>query len=187
MTESNTEPISTTVEELLRNQALRTDLEPYYDESVEFILRSRLSLKKENEYLESILEWERAPSLPVKNWFNPALEIPAPQTLSDEDIHKTLWDVIYLLYEKKIVFDFCDHLSDREFYTIIYRDILPCHEKMLNHRDSYLHWDCADISESQDIWLTFYASDDERSAWQDVTGGELPQRQIPPYIREMPL
>ena len=117
------------VEELLRNAELRDELEPYYDESIARVNVQHLPLTVENEFLASMLAWERAPILPIYRWFDPELRPPRPSSLSDGDLHEILWSVIYKLYEKRIVLDFTDHLSDRDLYALIYRDILPaCRE-----------------------------------------------------------
>jgi len=71
------------------------------------------------------------------------------------------------------VLDFTNHLSDRELYAIIARDILPSYEKKLDRRANYLHWDCASTSGDPETWLRFYASDDERDVWAEVLVDEL--------------
>ena len=71
------------------------------------------------------------------------------------------------LFEKRVVLDFTDHLSDYQLYGLIFRDILPSHEKKLERRTSYLHWDCANIEENPDIWLRYYASPAERQMWAE--------------------
>jgi len=120
------------VEQLLRNAELRDELERYFDESLTRVNIRQLPLAVENEYLACMLAWEQAPVLPIYRWFEPELRPPRPESLSDEDLHHILWDVIYKLYEKRIVLDFTDHLSDRELYTLIFRDILPAREKKLD-------------------------------------------------------
>ena len=71
------------------------------------------------------------------------------------------------LFEMRVVFDFTDHLSDYQLYGLIFRDILPSHEKKLDRRTSYLHWDCANIDENPDIWLRYYATAAERKMWAE--------------------
>jgi hypothetical protein len=46
---------------------------------------------------------------------------------------------VQLLFEQRIVLDFTDHLTDRQLYTLIYRDILPSPEKKIDNLSSYLH------------------------------------------------
>ena len=68
------------VELMLANARLRDELEPYRDESIESSTK-RMSLQAENEYLASMLAWERAPALPIGKWFSPELELPMPSSL----------------------------------------------------------------------------------------------------------
>ena len=175
--------VNTDVDEILRNAELRTELEPYFDESISRILH-HLPLRLENEFLESMLEWEMAPVEPIYRWFEPELRIPFPDGLSDEKLSQLMGEIIAKLFEKKIVLDFTDHLLDRELYTMIYRDILPSREKNLLHRNSFIHWDCS--GGDSDIWLRYYASDDDREQWSDYYEQSLPPKELPCQHRDLP-
>jgi hypothetical protein len=174
------------VEALLRNAELRDELEPYYDESISRVNVQHLPLTAENEFLASMLAWEMAPVLPIYRWFDPELRLPRPASLGHENIHDILWSVIDKLYGKRIVLDFTDHLSDRELYTLIYRDILPAREKKIDSRTNYLHWDCAGASGDPEIWLRYYATEQERETWAEAYGQPLPPIDEPPYPRHLP-
>jgi hypothetical protein len=180
----NTYFTDTDIDEMILNAELRTELEPYYDESVSKIHFQHFPLRLENEFLASMLDWEVAPVEPVYRWFDPELRIPAPDSLNDEKISQVLGDVIEKLFEKKIILDFTDHLSDRELYALIYRGILPSREKHLKHRNNYIHWDCS--GGDSDIWLRFYASDDDREQWTDYYDEPLPPKQLPIHHRDLP-
>ena len=179
-------PLSDEVDHLLRNAQLRDALEPLYDESIGRVNVEMMSTTSENEFLESMLEWERAPSLPISDWFRPQLRLESPDSLDDEQLREALHNVIEKLFSKRIVLDFTDHLTDRELYCLIYRDILPTHEKMLQRSSSYLHWDCANTSGDPDTWLRYYASEADRDAWHRETEGYLPPVEAPPFRRELP-
>ncbi len=174
------------VDSLLRNAQLRDELEPLYDESIGSVNVAWMTTHRENEFLESMLEWERAPMLPISRWFEPELSLPSPERLGDAELSELLRDVAAKLFEQNIVLDFTNHLTDRQLYTIIYRDILPTYEKKLHRRESYLHWDCASTEGDPDTWLRYYASDDEREMWAEETGEQLPPRAVPPYQRWLP-
>ena len=75
---------------------------------------------------------------------------------------------------KRVVLDFTDHLTDRELYCLIVRDILPSPEKKIDNSSSYLHWDCSDASGDAQLWLRYYATAEEREQWADDFGGVLP-------------
>ena len=141
------------VEQLLRNAELRDELEPYFDESISRVNVQQFPLDAENEFLASMLAWEQAPVLPIFKWFDPELRLPRPDSLRDADLHNILWAVIHKLFEKRIVLDFTDHLTDRQLYCLIFRDILPAREKKLDTVNNYLHWDCTGPAGDPDVWL----------------------------------
>ncbi len=170
------------VDLLLANARLRDELEPYRDESIDDS-STRMPLHTENEYLASILAWERAPALPIASWFTPTLELPAPDSLNDAELSRLLTETIQRLYAKHIVLRFTDHLSDRELFKIIIRDILPCCEKKLDVPGKYLEWRCIDDDET---WLRFYADALERRRFQEEHDIDLPPSEPPKFRRKLP-
>jgi hypothetical protein len=124
--------------------------------------------------------------LPISQWFEPELTLPHPDTLEGQQLHDTLWATIYKLFERRIVLEFTDHLSDRDLYCLIYRDILPCSEKKIDSANNYLHWDCADVGGDPTTWLRYYATPKERRAWQEDIDEALPDAEEPPYRRQLP-
>ncbi len=84
---TNHKPLPDEVEHLLRNAELRNELEPYFDESLRSVNVDELPTPVENEFLASMLAWERAPVLPISQWFEPELKLPHPDTLSNEQLH----------------------------------------------------------------------------------------------------
>jgi hypothetical protein len=183
---NSSRPSDDEVEQLLLNASLRDELEPYYDESLTCVNVSKLTTTQENDFLASILAWEQAPILSISTWFYPELTLRPVDTLEDGQVHLELWETIRRLHEKRIVLDFTDHLSDRELYNVIYRDILSSREKQIDLPRNFLHWDCSDASKNPEIWLRFYASDTERDNWEEETGLALPPAENPPYRRKMP-
>ena len=174
------------VEHLLRNAQLRDDLEPHLEEALGRVNVLEMPTPKENEYLESMLAWERAPVEPISRWFDPELTLPHPDSLDEEQLHACLWEAIRELQDKRIVLDFTDHLSDGELYWLIFRDILPAREKRIDSPKNFLHWDCANVSGDPQVWLRYYASAEEHHLWQLETGGRLPSSERPPFPRAMP-
>lgn len=174
------------VDQLLLNARLRDELEPYIDESVALVDVRQMPTHVENEFLASMLAWERAPVLPISQWFHPELKLPRHEELNDQQLHERLWRVIHALYEKRIALDFTDHLSDRQLYCVLYRDILPAPEKKLDVPKAFLHWHCLDVDDDPITWLRYYATAEERKLWHGENGGELPDTERPPYPRKMP-
>ncbi len=174
------------VEQLLLNARLRDELEPFFDESIRILSSRRLPTPRENEFLASMLAWERAPVLPISQWFDPELVLAHPESLDDQSLRAELAHVIRRLFEKRIVLEYTDHLSDRELYCLIYRDILPSPEKRIDLPGNYLHWHCLDDHADPELWLRYYASDDERQRWEEETGETAPPAEVPPYRRRLP-
>ena len=174
------------VDQLLLNAQLRNEMEPFVDESITLLESRRLPLEIENRFLASMLAWEKAPVLPIRQWFEPALELPLPETLDDEQLHQELHQVLGMLYQKNIVLEYTEHLSDRELFCLIVRDILPAQEKQIVCDDSFLRWQCIDETVDEDRWLMYYASDRQRRQWQEENLRPLPPKGQPPYERRLP-
>lgn len=173
------------VDQLLLNARLRDELEPFVDESFNLLRLRSMTLKAENEFLASMLDWERAPVLPISRWFEPELTLPRPEALTEEELTKNLWDTIHKLYSRRIILEFTDHLSDRELYQLICRDILPSFEKKFDQPRNYLHWHCVDENDAE-CWLRYYATEEERDLWHVENEGDLPLSEPPPFPRQMP-
>ncbi len=178
--------LSDDVEHLLRNAQLRDALEPLCDESIARVNVAQMPTPAENEFLESMLAWEQAPILPIGRWFDPEIQLVHPDSLDDQQLSQVLQETIQTLFTERIVLDFTEHLSDRDLYCLIYRDILSACEKKIDSSRHYLHWDCANVSGDPEIWLIYYASPEERETWAEETGESLPERRTPRYRRKLP-
>ncbi len=174
------------VELLMQNARLRDEMEPFLDESVFLVDLDKMSVRHENEFLTSLLAWEKAPVLPISQWFEPELSMPDHQTLSDAELKQQLHQVIGRLYEKNILLVHTDHLSDRQLYCLIARDILPAQEKKVVLNSKFLKWQCLDIVEDEEAWLRYYASIEDRENWVEETGLKLPPREEIPFPRKLP-
>ena len=174
------------VDVLLRNAELRDRLEPYFDEAMGCVDFRRSPTTVENDYLACMLAWEEAPVLPISQWFSPELSLPHPNSLTSGELRDFLWQTIHALFEKRIVLDFTDHLSDRDLYQLIRCDILPAREKKIEVLGNYLHWDCVGAAHDPEAWLRFYATAEERLQYLREHGGPLPPCEAPPYPRRLP-
>lgn len=171
---------------LLANARLRDELEPYFDESMVCVDSVKMPIASENEYLSSLLAWEKAPVLPISQWFEPELVVPPHSSLNDQTLQQQLHQLIGRLLEKNILLLHTDHLSDRQLYCLIVRDILPAQEKKVVLPGKYLRWQCLDIVEDEESWLRYYASSEERKQWAAETGLRLPPREPVPFPRMLP-
>ncbi len=174
------------VDELMLNAELRNELERYYDESLFVIDTRRMSTRSENEYLRSILAWEQAPILPISQWFDPEFVLPSHDALTDAELGRRLRETLQQLYDRNIILDFTGHLSDRQLYCLIARDILPEKEKRVAIANTFLHWQCIDPIVEEENWLRYYADDEERRQWQIETELPLPPVDELPFPRLQP-
>lgn len=183
----NADRLTDEVECLLQNARLRSELEPFLDEALLVVDTQQMPTNAENQFLESLLAWESAPILPIAQWFQPALLLQPASQLDDLELHLQLHEVIQQLASKQIVLQFTDHLSDRELYQLIARDILPSREKQVNLPDNRFVWRCVDETSEPELWLKYYASEEERDVWLEFNpGSELPALCSPPYSRTLP-
>ena len=176
----------TEIDLLLENAQLRDQMEPFIDESVYVVDLEKMSTRRENEYLASILDWERAPVLPIREWFEPSLEMVCHDELEEAELNQQLHQIIGRLYEKNIMLLSTGHLSDRQLYCLIARDILPAEEKKLRTSSRYLRWQCIDSETDEETWLRFYATPEERRQWAFETGLRLPPQEPLPFPRRLP-
>ena len=117
------------VDHLMRNALLRDELEPLFDESIGSVNARVMSTHSENEFsnrcsIGSERRWFR-----LANGSTQSLTLPPPDRLDAGPLLELLESVADQLYEKHIVLDFTNHLTDRQLYRLIYRDILPTFEK----------------------------------------------------------
>lgn len=174
------------VDHLLLNAQLRDELEPFLDESVDLVNVRQMPTPMENEFLASMLAWERAPVLSLADWFEPRLELPRPELLDDGRLCELLWDTIEKLYSQRIVLEYTEHLSDRQLYCLLFRDILPSREKKIDLPKNYLHWHCLDEDDEPDTWLRYYATKEDRREWERENCAPAPPSEPPPFPRKMP-
>jgi hypothetical protein len=185
--QASNRPTPQEVDLLFRNAHLRDELEAYADDSLTCIDWSRQPIEAENEYLECMLAWEQAPVLPIHQWLGANFRTPHPDSLNDADLSTCLWDVIHRLYQQRVIIEHADHLSDRELYWIIYREILPACVKHLRRTGAaFLRWRCVDAALHPELWLSYYADPVQRKRWSYEHGEAPPPPKNPPYPRMMP-
>ena len=97
-------------------------------------MRRRVKNRGRSPVTYWVLKW------PGHCWFKPELNLPKPESLDNTRLHELLWETIHNLFSKRIVLDFTHHLSDRELFCLIYRDILPSREKKIERTRTFLHW-----------------------------------------------
>jgi hypothetical protein len=116
------------------------------------------------------------------------MELPAPETLNDEQLTKKLWEVIHGLALLRVFLDDTDHLSDRELYTELWSDMLREEVKAVPlDEDGAYHVSPLGGCSEEDIQLQmkYYADEKWRRHWlEDFPDFPMPEHEDPPYDRD---
>lgn len=116
------------------------------------------------------------------------IELPAPEELSDEELSKTLWEVIHALARINVFLSQTNHWSDRELYEELWGDTL--HEITMDFPPGS-GWNChidflsTGSEEDNQLYLKYYADEEERRRWHnDWPDDSIPPHVDPPYDRD---
>jgi len=52
--------------------------------------------------------------------------------------------------------------------------------------NNYLHWDCSHAGGDPDVWLRYYATEEERENWAESYRQPLPPKRNPEHLRDLP-
>ena len=140
-------------------------------------------------FWQHVVAYEKAPwTTNFKQLEEAGMELPAPETLNDEQLTKKLWEVIHGLALLRVFLDETDHLSDRELYTLLWSDMLREETKAVTlDEDSACHMSPLGGCSEEDIhlYLKYYADEQWRRNWQEEYPEEtLPDHEDPPYDRD---
>lgn len=137
-------------------------------------------------FLEHVLRFETAEYKMVREWLAESGYVPPPD-VPDDRISSELYTLLDRLAFLGIVVEFADHLSDRELYDWITREHLEAHIPLLD--ETVVHFDVIGSGSDEDnhLYLTYYASEEERARWKaDFPDEELPPRKTPLHTRPGP-
>jgi hypothetical protein len=109
-----------------------------------------------------------------------------PDGTPDEDINRSLTNLLWGLADLGVFVENADHLSDRE----LYKELLDyCDEPNVIFPDdpySATHWSPIGGFSEEDIqvYLRYYCDQEQRLQWQvDYPDEEIPPAELPPYPR----
>jgi len=114
---------------------------------------------------------------------------PPPEKLTDEELHKKLWELIAALAKRNTWLYQTDHLSDRELYTHLIEESLHEMGPELQRGPGGWHTtiDMLGGCSEEDIQLqhTYYADDEDRARWmKDFPDYQMPEKKPKPYDRD---
>ena len=140
----------------------------------------------ELERMDRFFDGEESGDIPLEFLRQRGIEIPALPPDDEAELRAKLQELIEEMFEIGIVVDSIDHLSDRDLYRYLVDDVLLV-EMMLSTSVGG-HWNVSPIGggsdEDNDIYLRYYADDEDRESWRREFGDPLPPKEEPPYGRD---
>jgi hypothetical protein len=153
--------------------------------------RRRAGARADDEYREFVRKMELFENGPTTTNFAQliadGIQLPDPDSISDADISAKLWEVIAGLSRLRVYLDQTDHLSDRELYATLWRDVLRTDVPAVDEVGFNNHVDLLSSGSDEEtaIYLRYYADEDERRDWaRDLRDSDLPLHEYPPYNRD---
>ena len=148
-----------------------------------------LSPDIEEDFLQGVVAYESAPwTTHYQQLAEAGVELPDPETMDDEKLTAKLWEVIEALARMRVFLESTNHLSDRELYTELWKDVLREETKAMVV-DEYSAWHIDLIGSGSDehtyLWMKYYADEKTRGEWiKDWPDYEMPEHEDPPYDRD---
>jgi hypothetical protein len=136
------------------------------------------------ERLDAFLDGTEPGDIPLVVLRKRGIEMPDEATLGDEELHRRLWEIIAAMKTIGLVVEFTNHLSDRELYRYLAETL---QEETLLTDDPNSAWHLSPLGsgseEENEIYLRYYADDEEREQWA-ADGTKVPPKEPPPYDRD---
>ena len=141
------------------------------------------------QFWEQVVAYEKAPwTTHFKQLEESGMQLPAPETLDDEQLTSKLGELIQRLALLRVFLEETDHLSDRALYTLLWSDMLREETKAVPlDEDSACHMSPLGGCSEEDIQLQmkYYADENWRRHWlEDFPDFPMPDHEDPPYDRD---
>lgn len=117
------------------------------------------------------------------------IELPAPDSFTEESVHPKLWEVLRALADHRTFLCSTDHLSDLELYRYLWEVTLnePNHELDDSMGDCACQIDLVSSGSDESMWIyhRYYADEAERWEWSEAFPDDpMPDRIDPPFDRD---
>lgn len=143
-----------------------------------------MNIIEELERLDRFYDGEEDGEVPIEVLRARGFVIPPDDSLDDQTLHTKLWELIHAMFSIGMVIEFTDHLSDRELYRYLVNDQLL--QPTILSEGGF--WHLSPIGggseEDNEIWLRYYADDEDREDWKRDFEEILPPKERPPHDRD---
>lgn len=170
-----------------RIHRLKKELEPLAGGKVEAWISDQLSPEAAEQFCRDVVAFETAPkTTSFQQLTDAGIALPDPDDVSDAAMSATLWAVIDGLAQLGVFLNWTDHLSDRELYAVLWKDVLREEVPILpKSSKGAWHVDLPGGDADSRQYLAFYADDEERKHWQkEFPDYDMPAHEHPPYDRD---
>jgi hypothetical protein len=127
---------------------------------------NELSPEARAQFWQSVAAYEQAPlTTHFQQLEEAGVALPVPESLDDQRLTAKLWEVIEALARRRVFLSQTDHLSERELYTLLWRELLrePVKDMPLDNSSAW-YIDLLGSGSEEDIYLylKYYADDATR-------------------------
>ncbi|PYR92402.1 MAG: hypothetical protein DMF84_12865 [Acidobacteria bacterium] len=140
----------------------------------------------QEQFWQNVVAFETASSTDLTRELKAiGVKLLEPDDLDDVALRKARWSIIEGLARLRVFLDQTDHLSDRELYTQLLRELLPQEMPALDVDEiSAWHIDVLGYDKPE-LYLKYYADEKTRESWRiDFPDDLIPGREDPPYDRD---
>ncbi len=140
-------------------------------------------------FLESVLAFEEAEPVALFDELTKmGLQLPAPDDMDDAQLNNKLWEIVRCMSLLGSYLHNTDHLSDRELYRRLWSETLREPSVLMPQNQNYAeHIDIIGSGSEEDIqiYLKYYADEEERQRWaEEFPGDPVPPHEPPPFDRD---
>ena len=139
------------------------------------------------QFWKDVLAFETAPTTTnFQQLTRAGVPLPPPDDVADPDMHSVLWGVINGLAAVRVFLQWTDHLSDRQLYEALWKDVL--HDEIADlpaTSPGAWHVDMSGGDPESGAYWKYYADEEHRKAFlEQEPGFDMPPHQQPPYDRD---
>jgi hypothetical protein len=143
----------------------------------------------EEEFLRHVLEYETAEPISLFCLLeNSGLELPSPESLSNDDVTTKLMEMIERMSSLGAYLLHTNHLSDLALYEYLYNDGLREEAVLFPENPGYAYMiDLTGSGSEEDnhVYLKYYADEKQRQQWAlDWPDDTIPEHEDPPFDRD---